>query len=81
MADETVWTIEDGFLCVVLVNAKSSVSEEMWESLLADGSFAPDPLTLLEMRKNLDLEKFQIEVTFFFSAHPIVYILASLEPG
>ncbi|GLG93194.1 hypothetical protein R5R35_012720 [Gryllus longicercus] len=61
-ADETVWTIEDGrVLSIVLGKATPAHSEEIWEALLADGQFAPDPLTVHNMRKKMDLEKFQIE--------------------
>lgn len=35
----------------------------MWESLLADGKYQPDAWTLNEMRKTLDLERFQMEVS------------------
>lgn len=35
----------------------------MWESLLNDGQYQPDPWILHETRKNLDLERFQIEVS------------------
>ncbi|XP_066999657.1 nudC domain-containing protein 2 [Anabrus simplex] len=61
-ADETVWTIEDGkVLTIVLAKANHSLKEEIWESLLENHGFQPDMLTLHEMRKKFDLEKFQIE--------------------
>ncbi|KAL0274315.1 UNVERIFIED_CONTAM: hypothetical protein PYX00_006768 [Menopon gallinae] len=60
-AEESVWTLEDGVLCILLPKADYSVKEDMWESLIADGVFQPDPWTLHEMRKDLDLERFQIE--------------------
>lgn len=50
-------------LCILLAKADYSFKEDMWESVLAEGEFQPDPWTLHEMRKNLDLERFQIEVS------------------
>lgn len=63
-ANELIWTIEDNNLCIVLAKADHSVKDDMWESLLSDGQFQPDAWTLHEMRKNLDLERFQMEVLF-----------------
>jgi len=62
-ADETVWTIEDNgtLLNIVLAKADFVKKEIVWESLMEDGSFRADPITYNEMRKKLDLEKFQIE--------------------
>ncbi|KAK6616887.1 hypothetical protein RUM43_014857 [Polyplax serrata] len=60
-ADELIWTIEDGTLCIVLAKADHSIKDDMWGSLLVNGQYQPDPWTLHEMRKNLDLERFQIE--------------------
>lgn len=60
-AEEMIWTIEEGHLCIVLSKSDYSIKDEMWESLLADGRYQPDAVTLLEMRKTLDLERFQIE--------------------
>ncbi|CAM1329610.1 NUDCD2 (predicted) [Pycnogonum litorale] len=58
--DETVWTIEDvKYLEILLVKVVTD-DDNCWKSLLVD-QFEPDPLTLLEMRKKIDLEKFQIE--------------------
>lgn len=62
-AEETIWTIEEGHLCIVLAKSDYSVKDDMWESLLADGKYQPDAWTLQEMRKTLDLERFQIEVS------------------
>ncbi|XP_054285380.1 nudC domain-containing protein 2-like [Macrosteles quadrilineatus] len=60
--DDSVWTIEDGCtLNIVLSKAEYDQKDTLWESILKDGSYQPDPLTLHEMRKKLDLEKFQIE--------------------
>lgn len=63
-ADEAVWTLEDNgsLINIVLPKADYSKKEIIWEALLMDGKFAPDPRTLLEMRKKIDLEHFQIEV-------------------
>lgn len=63
-ADETVWTIEDNgtLLNIVLAKADFVKKEIVWESLMVDGSFRADPITYNEMRKKMDLEKFQIEV-------------------
>ncbi|XP_022695125.1 nudC domain-containing protein 2-like isoform X3 [Varroa jacobsoni] len=58
---ESTWTIEDGDkVTVLLVKAQSAKSEDVWSSLLED-EFKADPMTLMEMMKKLDLEKFQIE--------------------
>lgn len=63
-ADETVWTLEDNctLLNIVLAKADYVRKEVVWESLMEDGSYKADPLTFHEMRKKIDLEKFQIEV-------------------
>lgn len=63
-ADETVWTIEDSGTLLNIVLAKTDFvkNEIVWEALLEDGSFRADPITYHEMRKKMDLEKFQIEV-------------------
>jgi len=63
-ADETMWTIEDDgtLLNIVLAKADFIKKEIVWESLMEDGSFRADPIIYHEMRKKLDLEKFQIEV-------------------
>lgn len=61
--DDSVWTIEDGcVLNIILSKAEYEGKDTIWEALLSDRSFQPDPLTLHEMRKKIDLEKFQIEV-------------------
>jgi hypothetical protein len=63
-ADETVWTVEDNkLLNIVLAKADVSSKDEIWESLLEGGVYQPDPFTMQEMRKKLDLERFQIEVS------------------
>ncbi|XP_075234440.1 nudC domain-containing protein 2-like [Lycorma delicatula] len=64
--DDSLWTIEDGeggqrVLSVVLTKADYVGKEKIWEALMADRSYQPDPLTFHEMRKKIDLEKFQIE--------------------
>ncbi|CAG0884281.1 unnamed protein product [Darwinula stevensoni] len=60
--DETVWTVEDGgsLLHIVLTKVDSGSKDQIWASLLQD-LYAPDPFTFQEMRKKLDLERFQIE--------------------
>ncbi|XP_065203774.1 nudC domain-containing protein 2-like [Planococcus citri] len=62
-ADEAVWTIEDNgsLLNIVLPKADYAAKEIVWEALTADEKYHADPVTLHEMRKKLDLEKFQIE--------------------
>lgn len=61
--DDSLWTIEDGsVLDIVLSKADTFKQDEIWESLLEGDGYKPDPLTLHEMRKKLDLERFQLEV-------------------
>lgn len=63
--DDSIWTIEDNSLLdIVLSKADTYKQNEIWESLLED-QYKPDPLVLHEMRKKLDLERFQIEVGIF----------------
>ena len=50
-------------MSIVLPKADYSKKEIIWEALLHDGRFKPDLITFNEMRKKLDLEKFQIEVS------------------
>lgn len=65
-ADDSVWTIEDGCLLdIVLSKSDTFKQDEIWESLLNDDRFKPDPLTFHEMRKKLDLERFQLEVRYY----------------
>ncbi|KAK8719598.1 hypothetical protein OTU49_013925 [Cherax quadricarinatus] len=60
-ADETVWTLEDKrMLHIAMTKADACSKETLWEGLLTD-NFLADPWTILEMRKKLDLERFQIE--------------------
>ena len=62
--DESTWTIEDKkLLRIQLVKADQRTKDECWLSLL-ENQFSPDPIILNEMRKKLDLERFQIEVSF-----------------
>jgi hypothetical protein len=62
--DETVWTVEDNkLLNIVLAKADVALKDEIWESLLEADMYKPDPFTLHEMRKKMDLERFQIEVS------------------
>ncbi|MPC12705.1 NudC domain-containing protein 2 [Portunus trituberculatus] len=61
-ADETVWTLEDKkLLHIAMSKADACTKENLWEGLLSD-RFLADPFVLLEMRKKLDLEHFQMEV-------------------
>lgn len=46
----------------MLTKADYVKKEIVWEALLEDGSYRADPITYQEMRKKMDLEKFQIEV-------------------
>ena len=49
----------------MLVKAEDAVhSEKVWESLL-EGQFVATPTEFWEMRKKLDLEKFQLEVSSY----------------
>lgn len=59
------WETQSSFdplqVSILLAKAEfSRASDEVWPSLL-DGEFRADPLVLHEMRKKIDLEKFQIE--------------------
>ncbi|KAJ1530387.1 hypothetical protein ONE63_005296 [Megalurothrips usitatus] len=61
-ADDCVWTIEDGSLLdIVLSKTDTFKQDAIWESLLEDGGYKPEPLVFHEMRKKLDLERFQLE--------------------
>lgn len=63
MKDESTWTIEDRkLLRIQLVKADERTKDHCWLSLL-EAQFTPDPITLSEMRKKLDLERFQLEVS------------------
>ena len=46
----------------MLAKVDAKLKDEIWESLLENDCYKPDPYTLHEMRKKMDLEKFQIEV-------------------
>ncbi|XP_064105694.1 nudC domain-containing protein 2-like isoform X1 [Macrobrachium nipponense] len=60
-SDESVWTLEDKKLIhLVLSKADVCSKETVWEGLLKE-EFLADPWTVHEMRKKLDLERFQIE--------------------
>lgn len=60
--DETIWTIEDKkILHIAMTKADACTKETVWGGLLKD-EYLADPWTLHEMRKKLDLERFQIEV-------------------
>ncbi|VVC24872.1 Hypothetical protein CINCED_3A014389 [Cinara cedri] len=64
--DESLWLLEDEgtLLKIILIKADYIKKEIVWESLLEDGSFKADPITYIEMKKKIDLEKFQIEVRY-----------------
>lgn len=78
-SDDSVWTIEDGcLLTIVMSKANYEKKEEIWEALLHDGHYQPDPPTLHEMRKKIDLEKFQLEV-IYFECNQLITRLYSIE--
>ena len=59
--DESIWTIEDQILLrIQLIKADERTKDQCWISLL-ENQFIPDAFTLTEMRKKLDLERFQLE--------------------
>ena len=62
--DESTWTIEDQqLLRIQLVKMDERSKDTCWLSLLKDPiQFQPDPYILNDMRKKLDLERFQLEV-------------------
>ena len=63
--DDTVWTLEDRKkICIVMTKADPINKEIIWTGLLKE-EYLADALTLHEMRKKLDLEKFQIEVWLY----------------
>lgn len=70
-AEEAIWTLEDegSLLDIVLPKADYKKKEIVWEALFADKRYQPDPKTMLEMRKKLDLEMFQMEVSNFICKH------------
>jgi hypothetical protein len=73
-ADETVWTLEDNkLLNIVLAKADVSLKDEIWESLLEGSVYQPDAYTLHEMRKKLDLERFQIEVSLLLNSDLLAF--------
>ena len=62
MVDESTWTIEDKkLLTIQLIKADERTKDQCWLSLL-ENQFIPDAFVLNEMRKKLDLERFQLEV-------------------
>jgi len=61
LVDESTWTIEDKkLLTIQLVKADERTKDQCWLSLL-ENQFIPDAFVLNEMRKKLDLERFQLE--------------------
>lgn len=79
-ADESVWTLEDGkLLRIVLVKAEDVAhSEKVWESLL-EGQFVATAAEFWEMRKKLDLEKFQLEVSRSSLNSSLIPLLLNFE--
>lgn len=63
--DEIIWTLENGgtILNIVLTKAEFKGKEQIWSSLFVESgeNFVAEPLILHEMKKKMDLEKFQIE--------------------
>ncbi|XP_039294653.1 nudC domain-containing protein 2 [Nilaparvata lugens] len=65
--DDFVWTIEENEdkskdICLVLSKAAYEKSDKLcWESLMTGHNYHPDLMTFSEMRKQIDLELFQIE--------------------
>ena len=61
--DDSIWTLEDKkIIHIVLTKADATTKETTWEGLMKD-EYLADPWTIHEMRKKLDLERFQIEVS------------------
>jgi len=58
LADESIWTVEDRRLLRILLVKGGQV--DFWPSLLVQQHIA-DPITVQQMRKKLDLERYQIE--------------------
>ena len=52
---------EGALLSIVLVKSARR-ADATWPSLLRDGGYAPDPVTLDNMQKKMTLERFQKEV-------------------
>lgn len=64
-ADETLWTLEDQWVEIVLVKTKQ---HESWKGVFADETEHVDPITLEDMQKKMMLEKFQADhPTFDFT--------------
>lgn len=63
--EEIIWTLESSgtVLNIVLTKAEFKGKEQIWSSLFVDSkeNYVADPLVLHEMKKKMDLEKFQIE--------------------
>lgn len=76
-ADEALWTLEDKkTVHIVMTKADACSTETAWESLLKD-DFLADPWTFHEMKKKLDLERFQIEVSESQSLDTVVVSVGS----
>lgn len=67
--DEIIWTLENNgtLLNIVLPKAEFKGKEQIWNSLFVNSkeNYATDPTIFHEMKKKMDLEKFQIEVNAF----------------
>ena len=59
--DDSVWTLEDKKLLRILLQKRERHAGNCWKSLMADNTYAVDPMTFQEMEKKLTLERFQRE--------------------
>ncbi|KAI5713816.1 hypothetical protein M8J76_005980 [Diaphorina citri] len=63
--DEIIWTLENNgtLINIVLPKAEFKGKEQIWNSLFVNSkeNYATDPTIFHEMKKKMDLEKFQIE--------------------
>ena len=76
--DESTWTIEDQeLLRIQLVKMDERSKDTCWLSLLKD-QYQPDPYLLNEIRKKLDLERFQLEVLHDIKCH-IFFVLLIIK--
>ncbi|XP_065332323.1 nudC domain-containing protein 2-like [Cloeon dipterum] len=58
--DESVWTVEENVMTILLSRSDHAINEIIWPSLMADKSYPLDAVAMHETRKKLDLERFQI---------------------
>lgn len=54
---------ERKIIYILLAKVDLPEKEVIWESLLKGGQYAPNPLEEMEMRKKLDLERFQLQAS------------------